>query len=143
MVQSLSQSDFQVNIGVLETAHSIFRPWRAATRSDDLFTTINYVLSRFIQPFLQMFPHTANLLFSSPPPPNVALIAQTQAILVDLYFDLTCQDLPPAIEDTHLQFFGPEGFFMKFLSWSPAELASDVSYSRNRPHILSDIYQAR
>lgn len=126
LVQSLSHQDYQVNVGVLETAHSIFRPWRAATRSDNLFTTINYVLSRFVDPFLQLFPHTANILFSSPSPANLALVAQTQAILVDLFYDLTCQDLPPAMEDAHAQFFGPDGLFLKFLNWSPAELAGEV-----------------
>lgn len=126
MVRSLSEQDYQVNIGVLETAHSIFRPWRAATRTDALFTTINYVLSRFVTPFLQLFSHTANISFSSPSPPNLALVAQTQAILVDLFYDLTCQDLPPAMEDSHAQFFGPDGLFLKFLNWSPAELAGEV-----------------
>lgn len=125
LVNSLSPEDHQVNVGVLETIHSICQPWRAATRSDTLFTTINYVLSRFARPFLELFLRTANLLFSSPPPPNLALIAQTQAILVDIFFDLTSQDLPPDFEDTHAQFFGPDGLFLKFLNWSPAELAGD------------------
>jgi exportin-2 (importin alpha re-exporter) len=129
LVQSLSQHDYQVNVGVLETAHSIFRPWRADTRSDALFTTINYVLSRFSKPFLQMLLHTSNLLFSSPSPPNLALIAQTQAILIDIFFDLTAQDLPPDFEDAHFQFFGPDGLFLKFLAWNPTELVGDVRSS--------------
>lgn len=39
---------------VLQTAHSIFRKWRAAFRSDILYTEINYVLARFAQPFLEL-----------------------------------------------------------------------------------------
>ncbi|KAI0329277.1 Cse1-domain-containing protein [Cubamyces sp. BRFM 1775] len=126
LVFSLSDSNFEVNIGVLETAHSIFRPWRAEARSDALFTVINYVLSRFTRPFLQLFLHTATLLFSSPPPANLAQIAQAMVFLVDIFYDLTCQDLPPDIEDAHAQFFGPEnGLFLKLLMWDPAELQGD------------------
>ncbi|OCH89837.1 Cse1-domain-containing protein [Obba rivulosa] len=126
LVYSLSESNYEVNIGVLETAHSIFRPWRAATRSDALFTTINYVLERFTRPFLQLFLHTTSLLFSSPPPANLAVVAQAQVALVDIFYDLTCQDLPPDIEDAHAQFFGPEnGLFLQLLAWNPPQLESD------------------
>ncbi|KAI0775001.1 Cse1-domain-containing protein [Trametes elegans] len=126
LVFSLSESNYEVNIGVLETAHSIFRPWRAATRSDSLFTVINYVLSRFTRPFLQLFHHTANLLLSNPPPANLTQVAQSMVFLVDIFYDLTCQDLPPDIEDSQAQFFGPEnGLFLKLLLWDPPQLRGD------------------
>ncbi|KAL1949825.1 hypothetical protein VTO73DRAFT_8706 [Trametes versicolor] len=126
LVSSLSETNFEVNIGVLQTAHSIFRPWRAEARSDALFTVINYVLSRFTRPFLQIFLHTTNLLFSSPPPANLPQVAQAMVFLVDIFYDLTCQDLPPDIEDSHAQFFGPEsGLFLKLLQWDPPSLQGD------------------
>ncbi|OSC99927.1 Cse1-domain-containing protein [Trametes coccinea BRFM310] len=126
LVMSLSDTNYEVNVGVLETAHSIFRPWRAEARSDALFTVINYVLSRFTRPFLQLFLHTSNLLFSSPPPANLAQVAQAMVFLVDIFYDLTCQDLPPDIEDSHAQFFGPEsGLFLKLLMWDPPQLQGD------------------
>ena len=137
LVFSFSETNFEVNIGVLETAHSIFRPWRAETRSDVLFTVINYVLSRFTRPFLQLFLHTTTLLFSSPPPANLAQIAQAMVFSVDIFYDLTCQDLPPDIEDAHAQFFCAEsGLFLKLLMWDPAELRGDVS-------VLSCLCKAR
>lgn len=40
--------------GVLQTAHSIFRKWRAAFRSDVLYTEINLVLASFADPFLDL-----------------------------------------------------------------------------------------
>ncbi|CDO76999.1 hypothetical protein BN946_scf184298.g26 [Trametes cinnabarina] len=126
LVMSLSETNYEVNVGILETAHSIFRPWRAEARSDALFTVINYVLSRFTRPFLQLFLHTANLLFSSPPPANLAQVAQAMVYLVDIFYDLTCQDLPPDIEDSHAQFFAPEsGLFIKLLMWDPPQLQGD------------------
>lgn len=134
LVSSLSHSNYSINVGVLQTAHSIFQPWRAATRSDRLFTNINYVLGRFCEPFLQLFNHTAGILFSgtAPPDPNspLDLVAQAQVLLVDIFYDLTCQDLPPAIEDAHARFFNPpDGVLLQFLSWDPDSLRGDVSAS--------------
>ena len=128
LVASLSDSNYEVNVGILETAHSIFRPWRAEARSDALFTVINYVLSNFTRPFLQLFLHTTSLLFASPPPPNLTQVAQAMVFLVDIFYDLTCQDLPPDFEDSHAQFFGAQdGLFLKLLAWDPPQLQGDVS----------------
>ena len=126
LVASLSDSNYEVNVGVLETAHSIFRPWRAETRSDSLYTVINFVLSRFSSPFLQLFVHTSSLLFN-PPPGNLPHIAQAMVYLVDVFYDLTCQDLPPDFEDSHAKFFGAQdGLFIKLLMWDPPQLQGDV-----------------
>jgi exportin-2 (importin alpha re-exporter) len=131
LTTSLSPTDYNVNVGVLETAHSIFRPWRAHVRSDELFTEINLVLGTFMTPFLQLFRQTTNLLLTSgsPPPPNYPLLAQAQRTLVDIYYDFTCQDLPPDLEDSHEEFFAPgSGHFQRFLEWDPVELRVDVSH---------------
>lgn len=86
------------------------------------------MLSRFMQPFLDLSNQTATILLSSPAPPNLAIVTQAQIILVDIFYDFTCQDLPPGIEDAHDSFFAPQtGLFQRFMSWDPAELRSDVS----------------
>lgn len=130
LVSSLSPTDYAINVGVLQTAHSIFQYWRSATRSDALFSVINYVLSRFTKPFLQLFDHTAQLLLTNAPgdaSSTIELRAQAQVLLIDLFYDLVCQDLPPDFEDGHGKWFGPEdGLFMKFLTWDPVELRGDV-----------------
>lgn len=126
LILSLSQTDYSINVGVLQTAHSIFNQWRAQVRSDELFTEINFVLSRFMQPFLDICNQTATILLSSPAPPNIAIVTQAQIILIDIFYDFTCQDLPPGIEDAHDSFFAPQtGLFQRFMSWDPAELRSD------------------
>ncbi|KZV93299.1 importin alpha re-exporter [Exidia glandulosa HHB12029] len=126
LVSSLSQTDYSVNLGVLETAHSIFVRWRSSTRSNQLFADINYVLSRFMEPYLAMFRQTATLLLQPQNAQTLATLAQTQIVLVTLFYDLTCQDLPPALEDAHLEFFGPgTGWFVRFLAFDPPELAGD------------------
>ncbi|KAG6820300.1 hypothetical protein H0H93_002564 [Arthromyces matolae] len=133
LVASLSATDYNVNVGVLETAHSIFRKWRAQVRSDSLFTEINLVLTAFVAPFLQLFRQTATLLQdprSNPsvttPIANYALLAQAMVHLNDIFYDFTCHDLPPALEDAHAEFFEPgKGWFQFFLSWNSAELKGD------------------
>lgn len=47
-----TEPDYGVLTSVLQVAHSIFRKWRSAVRSDHLYTEINYVLERFCPPYL-------------------------------------------------------------------------------------------
>lgn len=54
LVSRLTADDPVVNNGVLQVAHSIFKRWRPLFRSDELFTEINHVLSKFGAPFLSM-----------------------------------------------------------------------------------------
>jgi exportin-2 (importin alpha re-exporter) len=88
-----------------------------------------------MDPFMQLFRQTASLLLTKPSPnpaltspkANYELLAQAMVLLVDIYYDFSCQDLPPAIEDSHEEFFGPgTGWFQAFLLWDPAEIQSDV-----------------
>ncbi|KAI0045803.1 importin alpha re-exporter [Auriscalpium vulgare] len=128
LVGSLSPTDFNVNVGVLETAHSIFNSWRSSTRSDELWSTINIVVNRFIEPFQQLFRFTMTELFAtpSPPQPTFGLLAQTTLLLVELFHDLTCQDLPPNFEDGHEEYFDKvDGHFMRLMAWDPEALRTD------------------
>ncbi|KAG6828872.1 hypothetical protein H0H92_006481 [Tricholoma furcatifolium] len=137
LVSSLSPTDYNVNIGVLQTAHSIFRQWRAHVRSDELFSEINLVLSKFVLPFLQLFRQTATLVTDpskntalTTPLGNYALLAQAMVLLIDIFYDFTCQDLPPAIEDAHAEFFAPgTGWFQVLLGWDSPELRGDADDS--------------
>jgi hypothetical protein len=55
LINKLSTTDYQVNNGVLQTAHSIFKPWRSQFRTDSLFIEIKYVLDKFCDPYKQLF----------------------------------------------------------------------------------------
>lgn len=124
LVQSLSSTSYTINSGVLQAAHSIFNPWRAQVRSDNLFSTINFVLGRFGQPFIALFRQTAKLLLGGSSGKEEA---QSMVLLVDIFYDLTCHDLPPAFEDTHEEFFAPpSGWFQRFLAWNPPSLNGEV-----------------
>ncbi|KAI0321195.1 Cse1-domain-containing protein [Amylostereum chailletii] len=132
LVSSLNPEDFNINVGVLETAHSIFRPWRSQSRSNELFTTINLVIEKFLAPFHQLFQFTIRRLFTTPPPPQPTFtyVAHTMSLLVEIFFDLTCQDLPPSLEDGHQEFFdSTNGYFMRLMAWDPDELKTDPDES--------------
>jgi exportin-2 (importin alpha re-exporter) len=111
---------------VLETAHSIFAPWRSQVRTDALFTVINFVLSRFLEPCIALLRQTSQVLLS-PGGGTHLEAARAFNVLVTLYYDLSCQDLPPAVEDSHMEFWAADGgLFLRFLAWDPPELQGDV-----------------
>lgn len=56
------------------------------------------------------------------------------AVLIDLYYDLTCQDLAPEFEDRHETFFAEgTGYFMQLMAWDPPQLQTDVRRRRVAP----------
>jgi len=123
LIQSINNDDFNINLGVLETAHSIFRSWRSQARSDAFWSIIKLVHSKFLTPYFGLFQLTISRLLASPDP----LLAQTMAVLVELFYDLTCQDLAPEFEDNHEIFFAAEtGYFMQLMEWNPPQLQTDV-----------------
>jgi exportin-2 (importin alpha re-exporter) len=63
LVSHLTPDNAKVNNGVLEVAHSIFKRWRPLFRSDDLFTEINHVLSKFSAPFLELLAVSDGMLY--------------------------------------------------------------------------------
>ncbi|KAK4688334.1 exportin-2 (importin alpha re-exporter), partial [Tremellales sp. Uapishka_1] len=135
LVNSLTPDNFVINNGVLATAHSIFKRWRSLFRTDALFSEINFVLSRFCQPHFELFQHVDKLLStpaSQPLPPNCSLplLAQALLLLLQIFQDLSCQDLPPFFEDHMSDYMGDdskgqEGWLRKYLSWERTELKGD------------------
>ena len=119
---------YAVNVSVLETAHSIFARWRSETRSNELFTVINFVLGQFSKLFPQVFRYAPGMLLDNPLPARneAETVAQAMVVLLHIFYDLACQDLPPALEDTHCEFFGAESsMFTCFLLWHSLELQTD------------------
>ncbi|KAL0569494.1 importin-alpha export receptor [Marasmius crinis-equi] len=131
LVASLNTTDSNTILGVLHTAHSIFRQWRAHVRSDQLFTEINFVFEKFMSTFIDLFRKVAQTLvknpnFASTPKEEKAILTQCMILLVEIYYDFTCQDIPPAIEDSHNEFFaGADGWFPAFMTWDPDDLRNE------------------
>nr|ODO02723.1 hypothetical protein L204_01462 [Cryptococcus depauperatus CBS 7855] len=131
LVNSLSPDNFVINNGVLATAHSIFKRWRSQFRTNELYSEINFVLSRFCEPYYQIFQHVDKLLqapsASLPPKSSLPLLSQTLLSLIQLFHDLSSQDLPPFFEDHMSEFMGGDqpGWLRKYLDWETEELKGD------------------
>jgi exportin-2 (importin alpha re-exporter) len=101
LVSRLTPDNATVNNGVLQVAHSIFKRWRPLFRSDELFTEINHVLTKFSAPFLALLENTDNAITKNQND-KVALQQNmsTLSLILKLFYDLSCQDLPPVFEET-------------------------------------------
>ena len=109
----------KINLGVLETAHYIFREWRSRARFDAFWSIIKLVHSKSLVPYFQLFEMTIKLTLATPDP--------SMRRLIDLYYDLTCQDLAPEFEDRHEIFFaGGSGYFMQLMAWDLPQLQTEV-----------------
>ena len=104
--------------------HALHR-WRSQFRSDALFLEIKLVLEKFCQPYLDIFQRTDALLASptaQPSPADPKTLGRTLLLLLQLYYDLNCQDVPEFFEDNLAAFMD---LLHKYLTWSRPELKSD------------------
>jgi exportin-2 (importin alpha re-exporter) len=121
LVSKLAQGDPDINVGVLETAHSIFHRYRYEVKSQALWEEIKYVLGVFQGPVTQIFQQTVEQLRT----PNQPLALQLQLfkalhLEVEIFFSLNSQDLPEFFEDNMKLWFGN---FQHFLQYSNPALA--------------------
>ncbi|CAJ0644672.1 10954_t:CDS:2 [Entrophospora sp. SA101] len=93
LIHNFSQDDFVRNNAILLTAHSIFKKWKHQFKSDPLYKEINYVLDIFCEPFFQLLQQNNNNK------ENLQLFSNTLLLLLKVFYDLNCQDLPPFFED--------------------------------------------
>ena len=141
LISRLTPDNTVVNNGVLQVAHSIFKRWRPLFRSDDLFTEINHVLSKFGTPFLQLLENTDTLITNSQGNPQVLKNAFTTLdLLIKLFYDLSCQDLPPVFED-HIAIIS--GLLHKYLVFdNPALHTDDDTESGPQEYVRAGIFEA-
>ncbi|KAJ3273693.1 importin-alpha export receptor [Terramyces sp. JEL0728] len=122
LVSKLSVTDLQVNIGVLQTAHSIFKRWRSQFENNTLFTEINYVMKEFSPAYLQFYQAIDSLVDQNANNPQVAVLLETVLLLNKIYFSLNCQDLPEFFEDNMTVFMA---FFQKYLEYKNPNVQTD------------------
>lgn len=141
LISRLTPDNSTVNNGVLQVAHSVFKRWRPLFRSDDLFTEINHVLSKFSTPFLQLLENTDALITASQGNPAALKEAFTTLdLIIKLFFDLSCQDLPPTFED-HIGIIA--GLLHKYLIYdNPALHTSDDDESGPQEYVRAGIFEA-
>lgn len=141
LISRLTPDNTVVNNGVLQVAHSIFKRWRPLFRSDDLFTEINHVLTKFGTPFLQLLENTDRLITESQGNPATLKSAFTTLdLLMKLFYDLSCQDLPPVFED-HISIIS--GLLHKYLVFDNASLhTDDDAESGPQEYVRAGIFEA-
>lgn len=104
-------SDPKINNGVLVIAHSIFKRWRPLFRSNGLMSEIAFVLTQFTQPYLDIMMETHKRITSSAPnAPELPDLLRTMSLLIEIFYDLNCQDIPEFFEDNIKSFME----FLKF-----------------------------
>lgn len=123
LASRLTPDNAVVNNGVLQVAHSIFGRWRPLFRSDALFTEINHVLSKFSTPFLTLLQNTDNVISQNQG--NKDVLQQqftTLNLSMKLFYDLSCQDLPPVFEENMVSI---SGLLLKYLTYDNPILHTD------------------
>lgn len=100
LVSRLTPDNLKVNIGVLQVAHSVFGRWRPLFRSDELYSEVNHVISKFGQPFISLWQSLDQYIDSHANDPAALREAFVELdLILQLFYDLSCQDLPPLFED--------------------------------------------
>ncbi|KHJ34372.1 putative nuclear envelope protein [Erysiphe necator] len=100
LVSRLTPDNPKINAGVLEVAHSIFKRWRPLFASDALYTEINHVLEKFGKPYLQLLIATDQQIITNKDNGDILKsYMKVMNLLVKLFYDLSCQDLPPIFEE--------------------------------------------
>ncbi|RYP63208.1 hypothetical protein DL771_009382 [Monosporascus sp. 5C6A] len=101
LVSRLTPDNSKVNNGVLEVAHSIFVRWRPLFRSDQLFIEINHVLNTFAGPFLTLLFATDQQIEANAANKDALKgYFDTLSLLTKVFYDLSCQDMPPQFESS-------------------------------------------
>ncbi|KAJ1026973.1 hypothetical protein NDA16_002266 [Ustilago loliicola] len=137
LVSKLADSDDQLVLGILRTAHTIFYRWRSAFRSDALYSEINYVLSKFALPHLELLTRTdQRLLDPSTPPQLIPVLGNILNVALQVFYDLSSQDLPPQIEDNMAPI---TEILARWISQSRPELDSDPDEPCTLQQIRSSI----
>ncbi|KAK6541749.1 importin-alpha export receptor [Orbilia ellipsospora] len=123
LASRLDANNPSVTTGVLTVAHSIFKRWRPLFRSDELFLEILHVLEKFGQPYLALLQATDGLIESNKSDKaKLAELYKMLNLLVKIFFDLSCQELPPVFEDNLSQIMQ---LFHKYLTTTNPALATD------------------
>lgn len=100
LASRLTSDDMVTNRGVLIVSHSIFKRWRPLFRSDELFLEIKMVLEVFTQPFLSLLKTVdEQIQQNGGNQQQLHVLFEVFLLLVKLYYDFNCQDIPEFFED--------------------------------------------
>lgn len=124
LVSRLS-NDATTNIGVLTVAHEVCKRWRPLFRSDELFTEIKLVLGQFCEPYLGLLKNIDLTIQQGGAQTQLEQLLEAMHLLVELFIDLNCQDIPEFFED-HMEEI-MEIFHRYLVYKAPSPLGDDDS----------------
>lgn len=132
LVQRLG-TNYVVNIGVLTVAHSIFKRWRPLFRTDDLAREILFVLRVFAKPYLMLLEETHRRVQQASMQEELLQLLKTINLLIKIFYDLNCQDIPEFFEDHIKEFMS---ILLQYLQYKPTIA---LEQDENEVGVLEDI----
>ncbi len=126
LVSRANPQDYNTLLGVLRTAHSVFRRYRNVSMSTDVLKELKFILEQFQRPLTAIFLATWQQI-SSPQQPDAArlgVLLEAANLCTKLFYDLNYVDLPEFFEDN-----------MK--EWMTGFLQA-IRYKSNMPQLLGD-----
>lgn len=116
-------NDIDTNNGVLTVAHSVFKRWRPLFRSNELFLEIQLVLDQFADRFLKLLQLVDNEIQNNQQNQKALQgLFRTMDLLIKIFYDLNCQDIPAFFEDNFNTLFE---IVLKYLVYSNPILETD------------------
>lgn len=103
----LSAEDYEQNNAILRTLHYVFKRYRSESRTDELFSEINFVMGQFAPVLLGLFRSLAALVEQhAGSPERLGTLLQGQVLCNKIFYSLSMQDLPEFFEDHLAEFMG-------------------------------------
>ena len=120
--------------GLLETANSLFHRYRSATKSDQLWTDIAFVLQHIAEPLTKAWETTLSLAQKHlDDPVKLDAVLQQLHLELNVYHSLISQDISEAFEDRLARWLDPA---LQLLRMQPNE-AANVKRAADEPTSLS------
>ncbi|KAK5172604.1 importin-alpha export receptor [Saxophila tyrrhenica] len=139
LVSRLTPDNAVVNNGVLQVAHSIFKRWEPLFRSDELYTEINHVLSKFAVPLLQLWQNTDNVIAQNQgDAQTLKSHFATLDLILKLMYDLSTHDMAPQFEENLTAI---SGLLHKYLTYENPVLAGDDDEAGPLEFARADVFR--
>jgi len=126
-----STQDFNVILGLLETANTLFKIFREAEATDDLWSKLKYCLENFAEPLLTLF-KSCNVMVEQNAGNGPLLIQLFAALrlLGRIFYSLCWQELPEYFEDHLAEWMGE---FHKLMVYSNPILVDSSDEEKSGP----------
>ena len=133
LVAKANPQDYGALVGVLRTAHSVFRRYRNVSQSTEVLKELKFILNQFQQPLLAIYTSTWGLMQAAQSDPNrLHVLITVLNLCTKIFYDLNYVDLPEFFEDHMKEWM--TGFLqtLKFKTTSAKVLGDD----EDKPGVL-------